>query len=191
MRSVINSLIDKVGDRVTTFTSGILARTQRDITYRRTLVGEKCRIGRNSIIPRDQQRCHRCSMRSTGSSRLDRAAALVDNVRTRQLRSAGVHRSVKKRDGHALTRVPLRPSSIQVIVREVLLRRNHILRTSRGRHQSKSAHSQHGRGGERGQGTRGAPRPPHTNARQAGRRAGVARRVHRVHLRWYLGLVPR
>ena len=110
-------------------------------------------------------------------------AALIRDVGALELGGTGVDGSVDEGDGDALTCVPLRPSSIQVVVGEVLLRRDHILRTRRGRHHSESTRSQHGCGHERGQGARGAPRPPHTNVRQAGRRGRVAIRVQRVHLR--------
>ena len=150
-------------------TSSVLTRTQRDILYCRALIRQQRRIGSNTEGGRDQHRCHTGPMRPRSRRSLNRAAALIRNVCPLELGGTCVHRSIKKGDGHAFTRVPLRTSRIQVIVREVLLRRNHILRTRRGGRQGKSTHSQHGRGGERGQGTRSAPRPPHTNARQTER----------------------
>ena len=96
-------------------------------------------------------------MRPARRNRLDGAAAFIRDIGALELGNTGVHGPVKKRDGDALARVPLRPSGIEVVVGEVLLRRDHVLRARRSRYHSQSTHRQHGRRHERGQGARGAP----------------------------------
>ena len=176
--TIINSIVNQ-GRKTIQPLITLSARPSRRIIRRHNLVGQDRRIRSNTICLGRENRRHRCPMRPAIERCFDGASALVGDVGALKLRGTGIHRAVDEGDSHPLTRIPLRPSSIQMIIREILLRRNHIIRPGRHRHQHESTNSQRQDGSGGGKDARSAPRPPRN---QTGRAGWVGREnMHGVH----------
>ena len=147
------------------------------IILRRSCVGDEASIRSQTIVLRHQDRGDSGRVSPRGIGRFEFARCLDRDVRPRQLRYAGIYRPIDHRDGHTLTRVPLRTRLIQLVIREVVLSRDRVISPSRRRRHSHSTHTQRKSTGSSNQSARGAPRHTHKHAGAVGR---VRRRRHEV-----------
>ena len=141
LRAIIDGLIDQVCERVQTLIT-LHAGASRRIVVGCCLVGVQGGVGGDPVVLGHQHSRQPTGMITTRHGRFDRAAALVDDGCSGQLRVAEFDRPVDQCDDHAFARDAFGTGRIQMIVIDIILMRNRVSRYRRPRGRHQSPHSQ-------------------------------------------------
>ena len=141
LRAIIDGLIDQ-GRVCVLFVTVLEAGASRRVLTNAHLVHVQGCVGCNPVVLGYQHSCHAVSVITAVHGGLDRAAALVDDGCSGQLRVAEFDRPVDECDDHAFARDAFGAGRIQMIVIDIILMRNRVSRYRRPRGGHQSPHSQ-------------------------------------------------
>ena len=141
LRAIIDGLIDQ-GRVCVLFVTVLEAGASRRVLTNAHLIHVQGCVGCNPVVLGHQHSRQPTGMITTRHGRFDRAAALVDDGCSGQLRVAEFDRPVDECDDHAFARDAFGAGRIQMIVIDIILMRNRVSRYRRPRGGHQSPHSQ-------------------------------------------------